>query len=530
MKVLIFATDVPPLPGIPTSGTALRTYGFRRGFESLGWETIVCTPRMAFDSVFHRRELLPETRRELEQLRPFVFDHRNADALIYGLRPDLVFCGHWPAAAFSKFPSCPVIIDLAGPHLLERHYQSSGDHFGGVKAKLNALAGADYFVVSGRRQREYFETFLSRCSLTRLQDRIITAPMALSPEPPIRKAPPTNQRENFPKFLFAGIFLPWQDPSLPLRALVDELSSSGRGFLRLIGGFHPTYPVPGGVYAKLFKEIEQNPRVSRSELVSFEELNTEMLQADVAFDLMKWNLERELAVTIRTTTYLWSGLPVVYNNFSDLSDLIARYNAGWLVDPDSPEQIRSTLRAIMEDPKGIVERSQNARILAVNEFSWSIHARQIVERLKLAPVERQFIDVNNDHRESADLRLGERREVEQRFRARHNGLSAAEVRIAAHGESGDVEILLYDGDQLIAHTQHAVTCENEHFWLSLQFPPLPGSAGKEFRLQIRSTNPYLAVWTTSHSYYPLTGLRYMNKDRSGQSSCIRTLCTQKISL
>jgi len=376
MKALIFATDVLPCPGLPTSGTALRTFGFKSGFESQGCETRVCVPKMAFETTWSKASA--ELRLELAQFEPYLFDHLNSDHLVYDYQPDFVYCGHWPAAHFTKRPDCPVVIDLAGPHLLERFYQGSGDYAGGIIAKLNALSSADYFIVSGNRQREYFTSFLIRAGIEELDQRIILAPMALPPICPTR----TRISGQEMKFLFAGIFLPWQDPSVGLKAVVSTLTRENKGLLRLIGGTHPTYPVPPGVYESLFESFKSSSRVSRSELLPLEKLNEEMLQSDVAVDLMAWNLERELAVTIRTTTYLASGLPVIYNNFSDLSELIDKYNAGWTVNPTDEVAIGKVVSEILANPDEVVRRSTNARHLAESEFAWDKHAKEIISRVK----------------------------------------------------------------------------------------------------------------------------------------------------
>ena len=50
MKILIFTTDLPPLKGYPTSGTALRTYNLGLGLRELGHEVIISPPKSALSS------------------------------------------------------------------------------------------------------------------------------------------------------------------------------------------------------------------------------------------------------------------------------------------------------------------------------------------------------------------------------------------------------------------------------------------------------------------------------------------------
>ena len=78
---------------------------------------------------------------------------------------------------------------------------------------------------------------------------------------------------------------------------------------------------------------------------------------------MSWNLERELAFTTRTIEYLWAGLPVIYNNFSEISEYIKKYNAGWCIDPEDPNELAAILNEILADPHQLIELSMNAQKL-----------------------------------------------------------------------------------------------------------------------------------------------------------------------
>ena len=87
---------------------------------------------------------------------------------------------------------------------------------------------------------------------------------------------------------------------------------------------------------------------------------------------MKRNAERELAFTTRTVVYLWCGLPVIYNDYSELSDYIREYNAGWTVDPEDRDAIRAVLKDIFEHPEQIRERSRNAQRLVQERLNWDL--------------------------------------------------------------------------------------------------------------------------------------------------------------
>ena len=68
--------------------------------------------------------------------------------------------------------------------------------------------------------------------------------------------------------------------------------------------------------------------------------------------------------------YLWCGLPVIYNNYSELSDYIRDYNAGWVVDPEDREAITSVIQSIFDHPEDVAERGRNAQRLVHEQLNW----------------------------------------------------------------------------------------------------------------------------------------------------------------
>ena len=262
MKFLVFFTDVLPLPGVPTSGTPLRTHGLVQGLRAHGHEVETSVPRAALDGMLATYDLASfnaEVRSEIARLRDTAFDFTNQASLVRAARPDVVLCGHWPAATFSERIAPLLVIDLAGPHLLERHFQGTPDHAGAVLGKLNALSRADLFIVSGAKQRLYFLSFMLRARVERPEERTVTIHMPLSPQLPPRTPPAAGP--DYPRFVFAGVFLPWQDPTRALSDTADAIGKRGRGSLTIIGGPHPHYPLSHGVYADLVAKLGQLPYV-----------------------------------------------------------------------------------------------------------------------------------------------------------------------------------------------------------------------------------------------------------------------------
>jgi hypothetical protein len=93
-------------------------------------------------------------------------------------------------------------------------------------------------------------------------------------------------------------------------------------------------------------------------------------QSHIAIDLMQRNAERELAFTTRTVEYLWCGLPVIYNDYAELSEYIAQYQAGWCLDPADPNALRAVIEHIFDNPDDVAERGRNAQRLVRECLTW----------------------------------------------------------------------------------------------------------------------------------------------------------------
>ncbi len=357
-RVLVISSDILPYPRMPTVGSGLRAWGLGQGLKSRGHEVLLSMPRAAIKDY---KQLLPPEVVEL------AWEHHTIADIVRTADPDVVVVCNWPVLGL--FPTnlgIPVILDQHGPHLLEREYQGYGDAHSNALQKLNALQKADYFTCAGQKQHIYFQSWLKRAGWTEreIQERTGVIPVSLSPDLPERN--PANELT----FVYGGVFLPWQDPSVGLSVLVDELEQRNSGVLSFYGGKHPVYPVDTGVYEHLLKQLSTSSHVIIHGMVSHDELISAYTRAHVAIDLMRRNPERELAFTTRTVEYLWCGLPVIYNDYSELSDYIREYDAGWIVNPEDSKEIRAVLNEIFEHPERIIQKSQHAQRLVREKLSW----------------------------------------------------------------------------------------------------------------------------------------------------------------
>lgn len=545
MKFLVFTTDIIPMPGLPTSGTALRTFGLIEGLRCHGHEVVVSVPQTALHG-FKKSGLSDKTQISLEQLNSLEslsFNSENQNNILARENPDVIICGHWPAMALKVRPSQMLVVDLAGPHLLERHYQGSPGHTFATLGKLGAIATADAFIVSGPSQRNYFLSFMVRAGFREVNSRVVEISMPLNP---VQPKPSSQIDDQYPRFIFGGVFLPWQDPSWALNSLGKILVERSKGILQLIGGKHPHYNVDQGQYGELFSKLSENPFVEVSPLLPFDEFRNKLSTSDVAIDLMSWNLERQLAVTIRSTTYLWAGLPVIYNNYADLGRLIDKYNAGWTLAPEDHQRFSEITTEIFENPSIVRKKSLNALRLAREHFSWDKAVTPLLHMIESTDtLTREEYDIVFDAPETADFPLLTTHPCAQTFTCRDPGMYEISVKVATHGRpiAGKFDLALYAANNedfnkhfqtpdmsLIAKRQIPASQIYNNDWLQIRLDsPLLNSAGQQYVLEIstQQDKPLKTIypWFLKFRPYPLGELVYGNQTNTELSLCIRTRCS-----
>ena len=358
-RILVISSDILPYPGLPTVGSGLRAWGIGQGLAARGHDVVFSMPRAA---IAGREGLVAPAVSEL------AWDNVSLAEVVRKADPDVVVVCNWPVMALmpTELFGMPFVLDQHGPHFMEREFQNAGDPSENTRHKLEALRKADFFTCAGEKQSHYFQSWLERAGWTEEErrERSGVIPVSLSPDLPERR--PDQQLA----FIYGGVFLPWQDPSLALSELVEALDASAAGTLYFFGGQHPVYPVNTGIYTKLLGQLKKSKHVVAPGMVSHDELIARYTRAHVAVDVMQRNRERELAFTTRTVEYLWCGLPVIYHDYAELSGYIREYNAGWIVDPTDRAAVRAVFDEIIRNPDCLEERSKGAQRLVREKLTW----------------------------------------------------------------------------------------------------------------------------------------------------------------
>jgi glycosyltransferase involved in cell wall biosynthesis len=356
VKVLVVTTEPLPYPGFVTTGAGLRAWGLAEGLKSAGFSVTVAMP----ENVLASRNVATPA-----EIQSSCYKRSELGAFIHAQNPDVLVLQHWGLASEIERVECPLAIDLAGAHLLERLYWGSANFSKDVHEKLAALRRADFLVCSGEWQRHYFLPFLGLAGYdVTSREALAVIPFSVPPE----EAPRIEREPN--SFVYSGVFLPWQNPERPIRWLLEALEKKGKGRLYFYGGVHPLGDVSRGRFDKIIALVEGHPRVTNYTFVPYDALIRAYCGDSVALDLLEQNPERELAFTSRTMIYLWCGLPVIYNNYSELSAQIARYDAGWALDPEDREAFQQLIGRILEQPEEVERRGENARKMIRERYTW----------------------------------------------------------------------------------------------------------------------------------------------------------------
>jgi len=361
-EVLVISPDVLPVGEIPASGSGIRAWALGKGLESRGHNVHYTMPAPAIQG---REGSVPP------EYVAGAWTTGNIQSIIDTMVPDVVVSCGWPNLTWTPRPNVPVAIDLTGPHLLERAYQGHREVHTNSLEKLAALAHGDFFTCIGERQRYYFQAWLAQAgvSVEELDAALSVIPYSMDPEQPQHHWPDDWSTTDV-RFVYGGIFLPWQNPAPALLTVAETLEDQDKGHLEVIGGSHPFYPVETGVYGPLMRKLSASSRVSTTGLLPHDKLVERYTHAHVAVDMIMPNVERELAFPSRTVHYLWCGLPVIHPVFSEVAEHIREYEAGWVVAHDDSDALRYVLISILANPDEARRRGENAQRLARDRFSW----------------------------------------------------------------------------------------------------------------------------------------------------------------
>jgi glycosyltransferase involved in cell wall biosynthesis len=358
-NIILVSNDIVPGCGLPVAAPGLRVYGLACGLKEHGYRVKVVIIRGPLERQW-RAAIPPALPPDAVLLRA-----RELGAYLTTHGPAVVVLtnanqvDHLPDADDNRY-----VIDFFAPKLLETVYEVGSEESYPVdelqmlrERKLRAIERASGFIVNGRKKLPYFLAWLLQ------SDRDVRSlpfehvgmclPAGFDDQGPTAVTRPV-------RFAVAGYLQGWSLPGDWLRTLPPYLES-GRCTLDAMLPEH--WGGLSGFANRELNQLVEAHAIRVRHATTFDQYRAFLAGCDVVLDLFERTPERELAVVTRTITALCAGKPVVHPPFTEVSPLIERYGAGWLVDPADEGAVAGVLSEIVEDPDSIGARQAGARTL-----------------------------------------------------------------------------------------------------------------------------------------------------------------------
>jgi len=382
-RVFIISNDIVPSLGMPVAAPGLRAFGLAEGLRANGARVKTLVVRGFVDRQWMRfgrsvpHPMGPDT--EVVggyRLPRYLKTHAPATVIIINSNQ---------VDNLEPIPGIKYVLDFFAPKMLEMLYHHSGEYpEKEIKAlrqrKIRAIKLADGFVVNGAKKVPYFLGWMLQADrdVRDLPFEVVNmcAPLVWS------GPPQTGPDSGGPvRFAIAGYLHSWSTLGSWVKVMESNLDRSNVSLDLMV-------PWHWSVNAYEHKSRSDLDRLAGYESVTtqgpmtFSNFQRFLSGIDVAIDLFQHNLEREYAMVTRSIVALACGVPVLHPPFTEVSPMIAEYDAGWLVDPDDTEALQTVITGIIEDPDALRRKKENARKLAAATIEPEVAVKPLVRMME----------------------------------------------------------------------------------------------------------------------------------------------------
>ena len=356
-KVVLVANDVVPGMGLPVAAPGLRVFGLGEGLCRHGFGVITVVDQAPV------RRLWPGD--DLPPMPPGVFvlpATQIGDFVASQLPAVVVLTNSNHIDRLRPAPGLHLVVDFFAPKMLELACNPHREDRAGALAalparKLRAITAAEAFIVNGPKKVPYFLAWLLQAGKDLLTTPLEPVFMCVPGHFADGKAAGEGVR-----FVVAGYLQGWSVPGPWLEHLVDRLTPP-RVTLQMLLPVRPGPRPPAGSPERRLTALAGRPGVTIHGAMPYDDYLDLVSRADVAVDLFEHTLEREYAVVTRSVVALACGVPVVHPPFTEVSPLVAAYDAGWLVDPADLGAVDTVIEEIVGRPEVVAAKAANARRL-----------------------------------------------------------------------------------------------------------------------------------------------------------------------
>ncbi|HEX2181446.1 MAG TPA: glycosyltransferase [Rubrobacteraceae bacterium] len=380
-KVFILSNDVVPSLGMPVAAPGLRAFGLAEGLRANGVKTKSVVTRGFVDrqwlrfgrSVPHptapHAEIVGADRlaRYLESNAPAVAVLINSNQVDH-LRP---------------IRGVRYVLDFFAPKMLETLYQHGEgyprEELSALRRrKIRAIELADAFIVNGKKKLPYFLAWMlqSDRDVRKLPVEVVNmcAPLHFSGE--------AGTVGEGVRFAVAGYLQSWSTLGSWVEVVERQLERPGMSLDLLLPWHWGGGPQRSHESRADLDRLEGHASVTTHGPMNFSEFQAFLSEVDVSIDLFQHNLEREYAMVTRSIISLACGVPVIHPPFTEVSPMIATYDAGWLVDPPDTAALEKIIGGILDDPDVVRRKKENARALAAEMLDPAVAVKPLLRILE----------------------------------------------------------------------------------------------------------------------------------------------------
>jgi glycosyltransferase involved in cell wall biosynthesis len=365
-RVFIISNDIVPSLGMPVAAPGLRAFGLAEGLRANG-----ANVKTLMVKGFVDRQWMRFGKSVPHPMGPDI-------EVIGGSRISRYLKTHAPATVIFinsnqvdnlvPIPGIKYVLDFFAPKMLEMLYHHSGGYPEKEisrlrQRKIRAIKLADGFIVNGAKKIPYFLAWLLQADrdIRDLPFEVVNmcAPLAWSGPP--RIGPDSGGPV---RFAVAGYLHSWSTLGSWIRVMERHLDRSNAS-LDLMVPWHWSVRehyehTSQGALDRLagYRSVTTHGPMTFSNFQGF------LSGIDVTIDLFEHNLEREYAMVTRSIIALACGVPVLHPPFTEVSPMIAEYDAGWLVDPEDRVALEAVISRIIDDPNELRRKKENVRRLA----------------------------------------------------------------------------------------------------------------------------------------------------------------------
>ena len=362
-RVFVLSNDIVPSLGMPVAAPGLRAFGLAEGLRANGVDVKTVVTRGFTDRQWLRfgrsvpHPTAPHT--EVVSARRLArYLESNAPAVAVLINSNQV--DHLGPIRGVRY-----VLDFFAPKMLETLYQHGegypGEELAALRRrKIRAIELADAFIVNGKKKLPYFLAWMLQADrdVRELPVEVVNmcAPISFSGE-----AGPVGSGV---RFAVAGYLQSWSTLGSWVKVVESQLERPGMS-LDLLLPWHWGGPAERTHESKTdLDRLGEHDSVSTHGPMSFSEFQDFLSGVDVSIDLFQHNLEREYAMVTRSVISLAGGVPVIHPPFTEVSPMIAEYDAGWLMDPSDTAALERVISCILDDPDVVRQKKENARALA----------------------------------------------------------------------------------------------------------------------------------------------------------------------